>query len=250
MSDIDLSLIIACYNEEPILEHSIKQIFEVLDDTRFHYEVILVDDNSEDNTRAMIDSIISRYPDKKLIKIFHKKNMGRGATVAEGIMMSRGPIVGSIDIDLSTPARYIPALVVEIEKGADIATALRVYKLHWIAIPRWIISKGYRFLVKLMLRLDLGDTETGCKFFRRERILPVLDEIRDRHWFWDTEIIARAYIKGLRIVHLPTVFIRKGLYTRVKIIRDSFQHLNKLIRFKIELDRIRKRKKEKGKVLA
>lgn len=241
MLNVDLSLIIACYNEESILEQRIKQIFEVLDDSRFNYEVIFVDDNSEDNTRVIIDSIISRYPDKKLIKVFHEKNMGRGATVADGIMASRGSIVGFIDIDLSTSARYIPALVVEIEKGADIATALRVYKLCWIAIPRWIISKSYRFLVKLMLRLDLGDTETGCKFFRRERILPVLYEIHDRYWFWDTEIMARAYIKGLRIVHLPTIFIRKGLYSRVKIIRDSFQHLNKLIRLKIELDRIKKR---------
>ncbi len=241
MPDIDLSLIIACYNEEPVLEQSIKQIFEVLDDTRFNYEVIFVDDNSEDDTRVIIDRIISTYPDKNLNKIFHEKNIGRGATVADGIRASRGPIVGSIDIDLSTPARYIPALTVEIEKGADIANALRVYKLCWLAVPRWIISRCYRFLVKLMLRLDLGDTETGCKFFRRERILPVLDEIRDRHWFWDTEIMARSYIKGLRIVNLPTVFIRKGLYSRVKIIRDSFQYLNKLIRFKIELDRIRKR---------
>ncbi|MFC1509654.1 glycosyltransferase family 2 protein [Candidatus Omnitrophota bacterium] len=241
MSDIDLSLVIACYNEKSILEKSIKQIFEVLDDTRFNYEVIFVDDKSEDNTRAIIDSIISKYPDKNLSKIFHEKNVGRGASVAEGIVVSRGPIVGSIDIDLSTPARYIPVLTVEIEKGADIANAFRVYKLCWIAVPRWIISKCYSFLVKLMLRLDLGDTETGCKLFRRERILPILDEIRDKHWFWDTEIIARAHIKGLRIVNLPTVFIRKGLYSRVKIIRDSFRYLNNLIRFKIELDRIRKR---------
>lgn len=234
-SHIDLSLIIACYNEELVLRESIKQIFEILDNARFSYEIIFVDDFSQDNTRKIIEDIISEYPDKRFKKIFHEKNTGRGSAVTEGIKLSKGQIVGFIDLDLSTPARYIPTLAMEIKKGAGVASALRVYKLNWSAVPRWVLSKGYRFLVRLLLRLDLKDTETGCKFFNRERILPILDEVRDSHWFWDTEIMARSRMKGLKIAEIPSVFMRKGLYSRVKIFRDSFYYLIKLIRFRKEL---------------
>ena len=97
------------------------------------------------------------------------------------------------------------------------------------------------FLVKLLLKLDLKDTETGCKFFNREKILPILEEIHDRHWFWDTEIMARAYIKGLKIIETPSIFIRKGFYTRVRIFRDSLVQFRNLARFKRELNKIVKK---------
>ena len=222
MPKTDLGLVIACYNEEFMLRDNLKEIAEVLDNTRFSYQIILIDDHSQDRTRDIIKDIIAEYPDKRFTAIYHDKNKGRGRTVTNGIRSLDARIVGYIDIDLSTPARYIPALAMEIEKGMDIAVALRVYKLSWTAVPRWILSKGYKLLVRFLLRLDLHDTETGCKFFNREKILPVLDEIRDSYWFWDTEIMVRSYLKGFKIAEIPSVFIRKGLYTRVKIFRDCF----------------------------
>lgn len=237
MQDIDLSLIIPCYNEEPILLDSIKLIFESMDNTQIRYEIIFVDDCSQDNTRNLIDRVINEYKNKRFVKIFHEVNKGRGGTVTDGIMASKGKISGFFDIDCSTHPRYIPVLVWEIQKGADMATALRVYKLNWLAAPRWVLSKGYKFLVKLWLRLDLSDTETGCKFFNREKIVPILSEICDNYWFWDTEIMVRSYLKGLKIVEIPSVFIRKGFYTRVKIVRDCFRQFISLIKFKQELKR-------------
>lgn len=240
MPDIDLSLIIPCYNEAPVLRNSVELIFEALGRTQLVYEIVFVDDHSQDNTRTLIDSIISEHKDRRFIKIFHAENKGRGRTVTDGIMASKGKIAGFFDIDCSIHPRYIPILVWEIQKGADIATALRVYKLNWFAAPRWVLSKGYKILVKLMLRLNLNDTETGCKFFNRAKIIPVLSEIRDNHWFWDTEIIVRSYLKGLKIVEIPAVFIRHGFYTRVRIFRDCFRQFVNLIRFKYELKKANK----------
>jgi len=237
--NLDLSLIIACFNEEGLLRQSVEEILDVLNYTRFSYEIIFIDDCSTDKTVGIIKQLVNEHPDKMKM-ILHKKNEGRGKTVTDGIKYSKAKIVGYIDIDLQNPARYIPSLVREVAKGADIATASRTYRLTWVAVPRWIISKGYKFLVKLFLRLNLEDTETGCKFFNRESILPVLDEVRDNHWFWDTEIMARSYLKGLKIVEIPSIFIRKGLYTRVKIFRDCYRQFIKLIEFRMQLGRIKK----------
>ena len=67
---MDLSLIIACYNEEKILQSNVDQILEILDITKIDYELIFVDDLSQDNTRNIIDKIIELNPNKSIKKMF------------------------------------------------------------------------------------------------------------------------------------------------------------------------------------
>ncbi len=230
----DLSLVIACYNEEPILAESIREITSVLDATRYSYEVILVDDKSKDNTREIIKALVGQYKDMRYI--FHKRNTGRGGAVTDGILDARGTIVGFIDIDLETPAHYIPLMVQRVLNGADIATAWRIYKFHFHSLLRFITGKGYHELTRIMLKTRLKDTETGCKFFNREKILPILKQCRDQHWFWDTEIMVRAERAGLRIEEIPTLFSRRlDVQSTVKLWRDSYLYFKNLIRFRREL---------------
>lgn len=237
-SSFDLSLIMPCYNEKKMLTESMVQICDVLNLTKFKYEIIFVDDGSIDGTVEAVKRLTEKNENIRLI--CHEKNMGRGRTVADGIREAKGRIVGFIDIDLSTPPRYIPSLALEIEKGADIATAWRVYKIELKYLPkmfhRVILHKGYRFLVRILLKTNLKDTETGCKFFNRERILPILNEIKNEHWFWDTEVMVRPFLKGYKIVEIPTVYIRRPESgTTVKIFKDTFSYLINLWRFYWEL---------------
>ena len=229
----DLTLVIACYNEEPILEASVAETLRVLDALRAEVEIIFVDDTSRDNTRAVIDRIIAAHPGRRLRKIEHPQNVGRGGTVTDGIRAASGRLVGYIDIDLEVHARYIPACLIALESGYDVATALRVYKFYWRSIDRYVMSKGYRWLMRQMLRLPLEDTETGFKFFRRDRILPLLDQTKDRGWFWDTEIMARAHFAGLRIVEVPALFVRRfDKQSTLHPFADTIDYLGKLWRFR------------------
>lgn len=229
----DLTLVVACYNEEPILEHSVAETFRVLDRMRLGWEVVFVDDASRDRTSELIDQIIADHPDRALRTIRHAENVGRGGTVAEGIRSARGRLVGFIDIDLEVHARYIPVCVQALEEGYDIATAWRVYKFYWRSLDRFLMSQGYRWLVRLLLRTPLVDTETGFKFFRRESILPILDRTDDVGWFWDTEVMVRAYHAGLRIVEIPTLFVRRfDKVSSLKPVRDTLDYIRKLWRFR------------------
>lgn len=237
-NEIDLSVVVACYNERKVLEKSIEEIQKVLNYSGCHYEIILVDDGSTDGTIEIARRLCQENENMSLY--CHAKNMGRGRTVADGIRRAKGRIVGFIDIDLSTPARYIPALFWEIEEGADIASAWRVYKIEMryvhLTTHRTIISNGYKLLVKILFHTPVKDTETGCKFFNRERILPILDEIKNEHWFWDTEIMIRSYLKGYKIVEIPTVYIRRPEHgTTVKVFKDIIKYLINLWRFYWEL---------------
>jgi len=239
MSEIELSLIVPCYNEAPRLGKNLNRLKRVLDSVVYKSEIIIIDDASINNTVAMVDQFILTNQGAENIKfIKHDKNQGRGRTVSDGLEAARGEIAGFIDIDFSTSPWYIPALAAEIKNGADIVIGQRIYKLKFKVLHRWVLSKGYKFLVRVFLGADLGDTESGCKFFRREKIMPVLTKVEDDKWFWDTEIIARSKLAGLKITQLPTVFIRESLYTTVKIFKDSWRHFVNLIKFSREIRRI------------
>ncbi len=229
----DLSLVVACYNEEPILEHSVGETFRVLDALRAESEIIFVDDASQDGTRDALARIVAAHPGREIKTIFHDRNEGRGGTVSDGILVARGRIVGFVDIDLEVHARHIPACVLAVDSGYDVATALRVYEFHWRAIDRYAMSRGYRWLMRTLLRVPLEDTETGFKFFRRDSILPVLQQTKDRGWFWDTEIMVRAYFAGRRIIEIPAPFVRRfDKKSTLRPVRDSVDYLVKLLRFR------------------
>ena len=232
-SAVDLSLVLACYNEELVIEDSVAAIIEVLDNTRYSYEIILVDDCSEDRTRDLIDSIIDRHPGKRMSRIFHEQNKGRGGAVSDGIRAARGEVAGFIDVDLEVHALYIPSCVNAVKNGADIAVGRRVYKLDLRSLDRYVLSTGYVRLVRRLLVVDLNDTETGYKFFKRERILPVLDEIENQRWFWDTEVMVRSYYRDYQIVEIPCLFLRRFDKTStVHPLSDTVDYFRKLWRFR------------------
>lgn len=232
--ELGLSLVIACYNDGEIIEYSIRRLREVLEFSGYPYEIVFVDDGSTDGTTRRLEALTADRPNERLI--VHSQNQGRGASLRDGIRAARCRIVGCIDIDLETDAHYILPLIMAVENGADISSAFRIYKLTFRSIHRQILSKGYIWLVRHLLRISLRDTETGCKFFQREKILPVLDEIKDRHWFWDTEVMVRSYLRGYRIEEIPTLYVRKPeTGTTVKLFRDSYRYLKNLIRFRKEI---------------
>ncbi len=237
---LDLSLVIACYNEEYELVDSVHQIVEILDSARWSWEVIFVDDASSDRTRGLIDRLIALYPDKSFRKLFHDHNTGRGRTVSDGFHLARGRYVGYIDIDLEVHARYIPTMLLALERGADVATAHRIYKVQPRLFNRFVASQGYAHLMRWLLGVHLKDTETGYKFFKRDRLLPLLDQVTNERWFWDTEIMVRAVLAGLVIQEIPCLFIRRyDKESTVNVVRDSIDYFKDLWRFRKVVRQIR-----------
>ena len=229
MSDdpIDLSIVVACFNEEPHLERNVGEILRVLDTSRWNYEIIFIDDGSRDGTPDVIRRLVDG--DARMRAVFHEKNLGRGGTVSEGLRMAQGTVAGFLDIDLEIHCRYIPSMVdLLLRNQADVATALRVYKINLTptGIVRWILSVGYRMTARIALESPFRDTETGFKFFRRETILPVLDSCHDSRWFWDTEVMLEAHAAGLRVVEMPALFQRQSQESSsLRVVADTMGYL-------------------------
>lgn len=230
------SLVLPLYNEGPILEKSIRKIYQILQTINKPWEVIFVEDKSTDDTLKTIKRLLPNLKNSKLIQ--HKKNQGRGKTVRDGIISAKGDIVGFIDIDLEVSEKYIPIFIQEIEKGNDAIIGNRFYKRDFTAITRLLSSQGYKLLVHSLFKLPISDTETGYKFFKRKRILPVLKKTKNRCWFWDTEICVRAYMKSLKIKQVPVLFTRKASkHSTVRLIPDILTYLISLYNFRREISR-------------
>lgn len=229
----DVSIVIPCFNEEAILEDGVNQVARVMEQCRYSWELIFVDDKSRDQTPALLNKLVAGRPNARVI--FHQQNVGRGGTASEALGMARGRIIGFLDIDLEVSARYIPAMVSAIDRGYDVATALRIYgvPLRWDDLLRNTLSVGYRWMVRRYLKLPFKDTEAGFKFFRAERIRPLLAHAQSSGWFWDTEIMALAHRAKLRVIEIPCKFVRRhDKASTVRPFHDSLTYLRALLEFR------------------
>jgi len=236
----DLSLVLPCYNESSHIDKNIGKIIDVLDNSEFSYEIILIDDKSKDKTIENIKNISKKY--RNIRTFFNEKNIGRGGTVMGGILKSESDIAGYIDIDLEVSCGYIPKFVRMLKNDeADVVIADRHYPSKFFTLRyllRVILSRGYSFFIRKLLYLNVRDTEAGYKFFKKNKIIPILPKVEDTHWFWDTEIVVRSLIEGLRIKEVPVVFFRnKDKKSTVRLLPDTIAYLKAIFKFKRSLNK-------------
>lgn len=232
---LDLSLILPCYNEVPVFIESVTRIVDALSLSRLTYEVIFVDDESYDETADLIRKMCKKNTTMRAL--FHEENQGRGQSVKDGIDVATGKVVGYFDIDCEVSPIYIPHMVRQILEGrTDVVIGNRMYRSSLVSLPREVLSVGYRRLVDRILDTGGLDTETGCKFFNRVKILPIVKKTRHRGWFWDTEIIIRAKRARLRITQVPVLFLRRfDKHSTVRPVRDIMEYLVSIWKFRQEL---------------
>lgn len=234
MPKYELSIIIPCYNEGATFEKSVQKIVNEIKKLKKTWEIIFVEDKSLDNTKDVVLRFTKKI--KNCRAIYHYRNQGRGNSVADGLKVAKGEICGYLDVDLEVSEKYVPIFLKEVEKGNDLVTGKRFYEGGWKNLTRLLLSRVYALAVKMILNLPVDDTEAGYKFFNKKRILPILPKIKSKHWFWDTEICVRAYLSGFNISQVPVLFKRRhDKKSTVKLIPDTLDYINNLIRLKREL---------------
>lgn len=227
-----ISIVLTVCNESQIIGNSVKVISQILNQISPNYEIILVDDGSTDNSHEICKKIIKEY---RNIKYIHREeNMGRGFSVKQGILNSTGKFVGFIDTDLELNPKFIPIFITELNKGNDVVTYKRIYKIRNARdYIRYLAGKGYSFLVKTILWTKVTDSETGFKFFNREKIFPILKLTKDNRWFFDTEIMVLSDRKRLKIKEIPLPYSQNKRHgSTVNVVRDSMRYIIKLIQFR------------------
>lgn len=119
-----LSVVVPCYNEEDSLEFFLDEIQKTLAD--YNYEVIFINDGSEDSTLEKIRNLANSNLNVKYISF--SRNFGKESAIYAGLVNATGNLICLIDADLQHPPYLIPEMIDAISEGYDVAAAKRVSK--------------------------------------------------------------------------------------------------------------------------
>ena len=175
-NSIHFSLVIPTYNERENIEQIVKILSQILDSVIPEaYELIVVDDNSPDDTWELAQKLIPYYPQLQVMRRIDEK--GLSTAVIRGWQVARGEILGVIDADLQHPPEVLLQLWQEIERGADLAVASRHVEEGGVSewsIVRRFLSRGAQTLGLIILPGVIGrlsDPMSGYFLVRRSVIL-------------------------------------------------------------------------------
>jgi glycosyltransferase involved in cell wall biosynthesis len=190
-----LSIVIPIHNEEPSLLPLYDRLTAVLEPLKRPYEILFVDDASNDRSFELLANLVETDGHLKVIRL--RRNFGQTAALSAGFHEAKGDIVIAMDGDLQHAPEDIPALLQKIDEGYDIASGWRKHRVD-NAIMRKIPSRIANWLMAQASGIDLHDFGTTFKAYRAE-VLKDVNLYGELHRF----IPALASIYGARVVEVP-----------------------------------------------
>ena len=190
-----LSIVIPIHNEE----HSILPLYDrltsVLVSVRRSYEILFVDDASNDRSFELLANLVQTDQHLKVIRL--RRNFGQTAALSAGFHEAKGKIVIAMDGDLQHAPEDIPALLAKIDEGYDIASGWRKERID-NALTRKIPSRIANWLMAKASGVDLRDFGTTFKAYRAE-------VLKDVHLYGELHrfIPALASQYGARVAEVP-----------------------------------------------
>jgi len=229
-SEVLVSVVLPAYNEVNQLEGAVTKISQALKETGYAYEIVIAEDGSTDGTAERAEELAQKF---SYVKHIHReKRLGRGTALNNAFRQCNGEVLVYMDLDLATDLKslkpLIEAIVVE---GYDLSTGSRMLPESKVerSLRRSISSKSYNFLVRHMLGSKVRDHQCGFKAFKKEPLMLLLGEVKATHWFWDTEIIVRAYRHGFKVKEIPVEW-KSGEGTKVNLFKDSTSMFSQIMK--------------------
>ena len=123
-SNVFISVIVPCYNEEDVINIFLTKIFVVLEELHKSYEIVFVNDGSRDNTLEILKQKAQEIDEVRVISL--SRNFGKEAALTAGLDMAHGEVVVPIDVDLQDPPELILDFVKKYEEGYSVVIGKRV----------------------------------------------------------------------------------------------------------------------------
>ncbi len=197
-----ISVVVPVYHESAILRANVMRLKKAMDALKQNYEILVMVDGSTDGSREIAEKLASNR-----VRVLNSETrLGRGASLRNAMAAAKGDLVMYTDADLAVDLAYLGPLLHEVEEGADISTGSRLMSASEVrgrSLLREFFSRSYNRMLRLLFRTSIKDHQCGFKAFRKSSVLPILDEVKARHWFWDSELLIRAQDNGLRVAEIP-----------------------------------------------
>lgn len=237
-----LSVVIPCFDEMANLQKGVlEKVKNYLDQKKFSYEVIIVDDGSKDGSREFIKDFTKGHQHFILIENPH---FGKAGAVTTGMLKAKGEFVLFADMDQATPIEELDKLLPYLQKDYDIVIGSRNSTRKGAPWTRNLMARGMMLLRRFIIGLKgIRDTQCGFKLFRHDAAQDLFSKIYKLHngfhavggsnvaAGFDVELLYLAQKNGYKIKEIPV----NWLYVetrRVNPVIDSIEALRYLYEIK------------------
>jgi glycosyltransferase involved in cell wall biosynthesis len=198
-TSMSISAVLPAYNEEAIIERTVRHVAGVLNGLATDFEVIVTNDGSRDRTGEVLADLQAREPDLHLRVVTHERNCGYGAALASGFDAARKDLVfltdGDKQFDVSELSEFLPAM----DGQTDLVIGWRRNR----ADPplRKLNALGWKMLVNLLFGFTARDVDCAFKLFRR-RVWESMT-VYARGATFSAEFLIKARRLGFHVKELP-----------------------------------------------
>ncbi len=230
-TEFELSVVMPCLNEADTVGICVEKAVRAMTDAGIAGEVILADNGSSDDSKAIAQSLGARTIDVA--------ERGYGAALISGIEASRGRYVIMGDADDSYDFLEIPAFVEQLRQGYDLVQGCRLPRGGGRVMPgampflhRWFGNPALSWLVRLMFRIPINDVYCGMRGFTRE-LFDSLD-LRSPGMEFATEMIIKSGLHDASMTQVPITLHPDGRQQHgphLRTFRDGWRTLRLFLVF-------------------
>jgi len=165
---MDYSIVIPAYNEEKIIEKTIRVVLEEIEKYSLSYEIIVVDDGSTDSTKTILIRLAKEIPKLKVISYF--PNIGLGYAQQRLYEAAVGDVIIHLDADLSMkPLHLFPLFIQELKLGADVVVGSKyIMQERTVPFTRLIPSRIFYYWNRLLFGFKVKDYSSGFFAIKKE----------------------------------------------------------------------------------
>jgi glycosyltransferase involved in cell wall biosynthesis len=217
-----VSVVIPVFNEEEGVNQTLDELHQVLQQARYRYEIVVVDDGSSDRTAE----ILRTRSDIHLIQ--HRRNRGYGAALKTGIAHANHAIVAITDADGTYPNNRLPELIALAQEadmvvGARIGANVTYSKLR--SIPKYFLVVFAQWIAQQ----SIPDLNSGMRVFRTDIVKKFIGILPDTFSFTTTITLAMLTNNYVVQYHPIDYFARRGS-SKIKPIRDTLRFVQLILR--------------------
>jgi dolichol-phosphate mannosyltransferase len=213
-----ISVVIPCYNEEPVIERSYRRVKEILEKECGDYEILIANDGSTDQSAAVLAKIAAN--EVKFVFIDYGPNRGMGYACRQMYARASKDLIIQMDADLAMdPTDTVPAF------RRELATVDCVVGSRYLGVKadyplrRRIASRGYYLLNQALFHMPLKDTQSGFFGIRRDK-LQALD-LKSDGFEIHVEMFAQLVRRGCSLREIPIRFVHQTESGEVSVLHSA-----------------------------
>ncbi len=223
--EFDVSVVLPVYNERGHLRTEIDRIQAALSASPYTFEIIVVDDGSDDGSEqdlVTIDGI-------RLIR--HSTNRGSGAARRTGTTAARGRIVVWTDVDMTYPNELIPEIVAQVDGCDHVVGARRTEQgtKRIVRVPaKWFIRR----LAGYLTDTDIPDLNSGLRAFRRDVAMQYVHHL-PAGFSCVTTLTMSFLSNGYQVKYVPIDYFPRAGTSKFHWWRDTKRYLLQVVRMSL-----------------